>query len=100
MYPVDALEPNQFKSAAFVGNFTDQPLCSPVADNFKAGEPAGYLHPFGGCAYLADGSDDCLVDVPKRKVFQQVAESEEAEFFLQQFCPLWAHTFYVFDRAR
>jgi hypothetical protein len=38
-----------------------------------------------------------FVDVPVGKMFQQVFESEYAEFLLQQVAPLRAYTFQVFD---
>ena len=61
-------------------------------------EAAGDLNKISISSDVSDQTDLGSVDMPVRKMFQYILESENLQFLFQQFSTLRANSFQVFNR--
>jgi hypothetical protein len=83
MNPGYALEPNELKISRAVGNLSNKSLETFVASHVQAGQFSDDLNPFCFGTNVPDRGDDGFINVPVRKMFQQVLESKKSEFFFK-----------------
>src|SRR5690606_10928008 len=97
LYPLNTLEPNQFQRTRSITHFSYQPAPPSFAHRVEADEFCRNLYVLCLRRYIPDEIDLGFIDMPVRKMLQQIFPCKNGQFFFEQVATLRANALEVFD---
>jgi hypothetical protein len=96
-HPGNSLEPHEFHRPGTVSYFCNKPSRSFFSDYSNAGNPSCDLDEICLWSDLRNSGNLCAVDMTKWKMFKEVPECMNAQFFFKEVAFLRANAFKVFN---